>query len=72
MDTKLKIEKLILDKINKLPLEYKQELMDFIDYLLIKANNIKKNETLLLSEKSLAKDWLKPEEDEAWKDLWPT
>jgi len=26
-------------------------------------------ETMLLSEKSLAKDWLLPEEDEAWKDL---
>ncbi len=26
-------------------------------------------ETVLLSEKSLAKEWLTPEEDEAWKDL---
>lgn len=26
-------------------------------------------ETALLSESSLAKDWLTPEEDEAWKDL---
>ena len=26
-------------------------------------------ETMLLSENSLAKDWLLPEEDEAWKDL---
>ncbi len=25
--------------------------------------------TALASEKSLAKEWLKPEEDEAWKDL---
>jgi hypothetical protein len=25
--------------------------------------------TMLLSEKSLAKDWMLPEEDEAWKDL---
>jgi len=25
--------------------------------------------TVLASEKSLAKDWLKKEEDEAWKDL---
>ena len=25
--------------------------------------------TALLSEKSLAKEWLNPEEDEAWKDL---
>lgn len=27
------------------------------------------SETALLSEKSLAKEWLSPEEDEAWKDL---
>jgi len=26
-------------------------------------------ETALLSEKSLAKDWLSPEDEEAWKDL---
>ena len=26
-------------------------------------------ETYLLSESALAKDWLRPEEDEAWKDL---
>ena len=26
-------------------------------------------ETLLLSEKALAKDWNRPEEDEAWADL---
>ena len=27
------------------------------------------SETALLSEKTLAKEWLNPEEDEAWKDL---
>ena len=27
------------------------------------------NEEFLLSEPSLAKNWLTPEEDEAWKDL---
>ena len=26
-------------------------------------------ETYLLSESALAKDWLRPEEDEAWRDL---
>ena len=26
-------------------------------------------QTALASERSLAKEWLKPEEDEAWKDL---
>jgi hypothetical protein len=27
------------------------------------------SETALLSEKALTKEWLSPEEDEAWKDL---
>lgn len=29
----------------------------------------KVSDTMLLSEKVLAKDWLRPEEDEAWTDL---
>jgi len=29
----------------------------------------KRMETAMLSESVLAKDWLSPEEDEAWKDL---
>jgi len=29
----------------------------------------KVSETALLSEKALAKDWLRPEEDEAWANL---
>lgn len=38
---------------------------------LTKLDNLlkKKVSTLLLSEKSLAKDWLLPEEDEAWNNL---
>ena len=36
---------------------------------LIKMLESAKQETLILSETSLKKDWLKPEEDEAWKDL---
>jgi antitoxin component of MazEF toxin-antitoxin module len=31
--------------------------------------NSKISETMLLSEKVLAKDWLRPEEDEAWASL---
>jgi len=29
----------------------------------------KKSDVTILSEKSLAKDWLSPEDEEAWKDL---
>jgi hypothetical protein len=29
------------------------------------------HETMLLTEASLAKDWLRPEEDEAWASMQP-
>ena len=45
---------------------YWKEVIDFIDYLQSKSE---KRETLFLSEKSLAKDWLLPEEDETWKGV---
>jgi len=56
----------LIEKVRELPLHYKKQLIDFIEYLQLKAQ---KKETLYLSEKSLSKDWLLPEEDEAWKDL---
>ncbi len=34
-----------------------------------KKTGKKMPETAILSEKSLAEEWLTPEEDEAWKDL---
>ncbi|RKX55628.1 MAG: DUF2281 domain-containing protein [Thermodesulfobacteriota bacterium] len=59
-------ERIILEKLKQLPPIYWKEVIDFIESLKLK---IEKKETLFLSEKSLAKDWLLPEEDEAWKDL---
>ena len=59
-------EKDIIEKLKELPLSYRQEVIDFIDYLHLKMT---KKETLYLSEKALSKEWLLPEEDEAWKDL---
>jgi hypothetical protein len=44
------------------------EVLDFLKFLKAKC----RQETLevsLLSESSLQKDWLRPEEDEAWQDL---
>ncbi|GAB6163237.1 hypothetical protein JCM12298_23970 [Desulfothermus naphthae] len=60
------LEEKLIEKMRELPLPYKKQLIDFIEYLQLKAQ---KKETLYLSEKSLSKDWLLPEEDEAWKDL---
>ncbi|WP_457755823.1 hypothetical protein [Thermodesulfatator indicus] len=66
MQAQTEYEKIILEKLKQLPSSYWKEVIDFIEFLKLK---IEKNETLFLSEKSLAKEWLLPEEDEAWKDL---
>jgi len=43
-------------------------VIDFIRFL--KAKHTKAQlETALLSEAALGRDWLQPEEDEAWQDL---
>jgi len=45
-----------------------QEVLNFIQFLKIKATQ-EHLETVLLSESALRKDWLRPEEDEAWQSL---
>ncbi len=45
-----------------------EKVVDFIGYLNMTRRNKVKDITLA-SQSSLAKDWLKPEEDEAWSDL---
>jgi len=57
----------LINEIESLPSEYLQEIMDFVGYLKLKhLKNIP--ETMILSEKSLSKEWDTPEEDEAWAD----
>lgn len=59
---------LILQEINEAPEEFSSEVLEFIRALkIIKSADV--NETTLLSQEILAKDWLSPEEDSAWKDL---
>jgi len=62
---------ILVKKIENLPSNLLQEVADFIDFIEYKEkkNHFKINNITLASEKSLAKDWLKPEEEEAWKDL---
>ena len=58
----------LFKEIEKLPENLKGELLDYIQFLKVKA--VKKRYNLaLMSESSLQKDWLRPEEDEAWNDL---
>ena len=59
-----------------LPEEAKKQVIDYYNEIVRKIN-MKKNissekdvqETLIFSENSLKKDWLLPEEDEAWQNL---
>jgi hypothetical protein len=64
----MSVKDLILKKIEKLPEQYLSEVLDFIRFLEIKTQE-EKMETIIISETSLKKDWLRPEEDEAWRDL---
>ena len=58
----------IISELNKVPEKFLDEILDYINFL--KEKSIKqKLETALMSESSLKKDWLQPEEDEAWQDL---
>ena len=58
----------LIHEIESLPAEYLEEVMNFVGYLKSKQpNNIPA--TMLLSEKSLAKDWDTPEECELWTYL---
>ncbi len=63
----------LLDKREETPLTEieEQELDDFaaIDDYLSFVNQMIRNNFLMTSESSLAKDWLSEEENEAWKDL---
>jgi len=45
-----------------------EEVVDFIRFLKTKMIQ-EKYEITVASESSLKKDWLRPEEDEAWRDL---
>jgi hypothetical protein len=48
------------------------ETLDYLRFLKARYTRAKSSlhvEPMLLSEALLARDWLHPEEDEAWKDL---
>ncbi len=55
----------LFNELQNLPQNEIQEIYDFV----LRLKQKEKNSALYLSESSLKKDWLSPEEDEAWKDL---
>jgi len=63
------IKEQLLQEIDKTPDSTLKEVLDFL--LFIKSRELQQEqlEISLLSEPSLAQDWLTPEEDEAWQHL---
>ena len=56
----------ITEKTAVLPENLQQEVLDFVEFI-SRKQQILLNETALLSEQALAKDWDRPEEGDAWK-----
>lgn len=66
LENKAKVQKYL----EQLPDKYLNELIEYLHFLQFKSKSkVSDKSSMLLSEKSLAKEWLTNEEDEAWKDL---
>lgn len=61
-------KEILLSEIEQVPEPFLDELLDFVHFLKTKKIN-DRMDIAVASESSLKKDWLKPEEDEAWQDL---
>ncbi|MBI1884682.1 MAG: DUF2281 domain-containing protein [Chlamydiae bacterium] len=59
---------LLIGQIQKVPDSLIEEVLDFISFLKSKVLK-EKHHPLFISESSLQKDWLRPEEEESWKNL---
>ncbi len=61
-------KELLLNEIEHCPEPFLNEVLDFMNFL--KTKSIQgRLEATIISESSLKKDWLKPEEDKAWQNL---
>ena len=59
---------LIVSEIEQIPEPFLDEVLDFVQFL--KTKTLKERLfAAIASESSLKKDWLRPEEDEAWQNL---
>jgi hypothetical protein len=61
-------KELLIKEIEGVPEPFLDEVLDFVYFLKSKKNK-EKMEIVIASESSLKKDWLRPEEDEAWQNL---
>ncbi|NER04731.1 MAG: DUF2281 domain-containing protein [Okeania sp. SIO3C4] len=64
----MKTKELLIKEVENSPDFMLQEVWDFLQFLKAKYQQ-EKLEVSLLSESFLQKDWLQPEEDEAWQNL---
>ncbi len=65
-------KKMIQEYLEQLPDKYLNEILEYLHFLEFKNRNGNGNadvSSMLLSQNSLAKEWLSPEEDEAWAHL---
>lgn len=61
-------KELLINEIQQIPESFLDDVFDFINYLKIKIAK-EEIDTAVMSEPSLSKDWLSPEEEEAWQNL---
>jgi hypothetical protein len=62
----------LIKELESFPESRIKALLDYMEFLRLKKPGKSKDDLslcMLASESSFGKDWLKPEEDEAWKDL---
>ncbi|MFA6362245.1 hypothetical protein [Methanoregula sp.] len=64
----MEVEEQIIRELYQVPRQHYHEILDFIREKKKNAGKIM-GDTVLASESSLKKDWLRHEEDEAWADL---
>jgi hypothetical protein len=57
-----------MNEIEEVPEPLLSEVLDFVHFLKTKVAR-EKLDIAIMSESSLSKDWLKPEEDEVWQNL---
>jgi hypothetical protein len=58
----------LINEIEEVPEPLLSEVLDFVHFLKAKILR-EKLDTAVMSESSLGKDWLNPEENEAWQSL---
>jgi hypothetical protein len=59
---------ILIKEIGQVPEPLVGELLDFVRFLKMKSAQ-EKLDVAIAGESALKKDWLKPEEDEAWQNL---